>query len=123
MTALLPLALFCELLALATRMRPLSVASGVLLSLFFAWHWRSLMPYPRRLALATLGLLGYWLLSGAASWEQSQRLLAAAAYYGAFVGALGLMHCLAERLRPLGELHRRLLAGPPTLLYPSYLLS
>lgn len=123
MTALLPLALFCELLALATRMRPLSVASGVLLSLFFIWHWRSLMPYPRRLALATLGLLGYWLLSGAASWEQSQRLLAAAAYYGAFVGALGLMHCLAERLRPLGELHRRLLAGSPTLLYPSYLLS
>ena len=123
MTALLPLALFCELLALATQTRPLSVASGVLLSLFFIWHWRSLMPYPRRLALVTLGLLGYWLLSGAASWEQSQRLLAAAAYYGAFVGALGLMHCLAERLRPLGELHRRLLAGPPALLYPSYLLS
>ncbi|EXF44896.1 hypothetical protein BAY1663_02694 [Pseudomonas sp. BAY1663] len=89
MTALLPLALLCELLALVTRLQPLSVASGLLLGLFFAWHWRSLMPYPRRLGLVTLGLLGYWLLRGDASWVQGQRMLASAAYYGAFIGALG----------------------------------
>ncbi len=123
MTALLPLALLCELLALVTRLQPLSVASGLLLGLFFAWHWRSLMPYPRRLGLVTLSLLGYWLASGEASWEQGQRMLASAAYYGAFIGALGLMHCLVRRLHQLGELHRLLLAGPRTSLYPSYLLS
>lgn len=123
MTALLPLALLCELLALVTRLQPLSVASGLLLGLFFAWHWRSLMPYPRRLGLVTLGLLGYWLLRGDASWAQGQRMLASAAYYGAFIGALGLMHCLVKRLHQLGELHRLLLAGPRASLYPSYLLS
>jgi len=58
MLALLPLALVCELVALATRRSPLSVISGALLVLFFAWHWRSLMPYPRRLGLVTLGLFG-----------------------------------------------------------------
>ncbi len=123
MTALLPLALLCELLALVIRVQPLSVASGALLTTFFAWHWRSLMPYPRRLGLVTLSLLGYWALSGSASWEQGQRLLASAAYYGAFVGALGLMHCLVKRQRQLGELHRLLLAGAPATLYPRYLLS
>ena len=47
MLALLPLALVCELFALVTRLPLLSVVSGALLVLFFAWHWRSLMPYPR----------------------------------------------------------------------------
>ena len=44
MTALLPLALLFELLALLTRLQALSVASGALLGLLSVWHWRSLMP-------------------------------------------------------------------------------
>lgn len=123
MTALLPLALLFELLALLTRLQALSIASGALLVLFFVWHWRSLMPYPRRLGMVTLLVLGYWLLSGAANWEQTTRVLASAAYYGAFIGALGLMHCLVRRLQQLSELHRVLLAGPRAWLYPGYLMS
>ena len=87
MLALLPLALLCELFALVMRQPALSVTSGILLTAFFVWHWRSLMPYPSRLGLVTLALLAYWLLSGEASWPQVQRMLASAAYYGAFVGA------------------------------------
>lgn len=123
MTTLLPLALLFELLALITLFQPLSVISGVLLAAFFVWHWRSLMPYPRRLGIVTLAVLGYWLLFGDASWQQGARLLSSAAYYGAFIGALGLMHCLVKRLRQLSELHRLLLAGPRAWLYPGYLMS
>lgn len=123
MRSLLPLALLCELLALASHLRPLSILSGVLLLIFFAWHWRSLMPYPRRLAMVTLGLTAAWLALQQPSWEQAARLASSAAYYGAFVGALGLMHCLVERLPQLGELHRLLLRGPKPMLYPGYLLS
>lgn len=123
MTALLPLALLFELLALITRLQPLSVISGALLAAFFVWHWRSLMPYPRRLGMVTLALLGYWLLSGEANWQQGARMLSSAAYYAAFIGALGLMHCLVKRLRQLSELHRLLLAGPRAWLYPGYLMS
>src|SRR5690606_22026303 len=99
------------------------ILSGALLLIFFAWHWRSLMPYPRRLGLVTLGLAAAWLGFQQPSWEQAARLSSSAAYYGAFVGALGLMHCLVERLPQLGELHRLLLRGPRPLLYPGYLLS
>ena len=123
MTLLLPLALFFELLSLITQLQSLSVVSGLLLAVFFIWHWRSLMPYPRRLGLATLALFGYWLLSGEASSHQAARMLSSAAYYAAFIGALGLMHCLVKRLHQLSELHRLLLAGPRACLYPSYLLS
>lgn len=123
MTVLLPLALLFELLSLITQLQLLSVASGLFLVLFFAWHWRSLMPYPRRLGIVTLALLGYWLLSGDANGQQAARLLSSAAYYAAFIGALGLMNCLVKRLHQLSELHRLLLAAPRTWLYPSYLLS
>lgn len=123
MTALLPLALLFELLALMTRLQLLSVVSGALLAIFFVWHWRSLMPYPRRLGVVTLALLGYWLLSGEANWQQAARMLSSAAYYAAFIGALGLMHCLVKRLHQLSELHRLLLAGPRAWLYPGYLMS
>jgi hypothetical protein len=123
MLALLPLALVCELLALATRRSPLSVISGALLVLFFAWHWRSLMPYPRRLGLVTLGLFGYWVLFDEPDWQQAQRMLSSAAYYAAFICALGLAHCAVRRLPQLGELHRLVLRLPRVSLYPSYLFS
>jgi hypothetical protein len=123
MTFLLPLALLCELLSLITQLPLLSVVSGLFLVLFFAWHWRSLMPYPRRLGIVTLALLGYWLLSGDANGQQAARMLSSAAYYAAFIGALGLMHCLVKRLHQLSELHRLLLAAPRAWLYPSYLSS
>lgn len=123
MTTLLPLALFFELLALVTRLQALSILSGALLAVFFVWHWRSLMPYPRRLGIVTLALLAYWLVSGEANWQQGARMLSSAAYYAAFIGALGLMHCLVKRLHQLSELHRLLLAGPRAWLYPGYLMS
>lgn len=123
MIFLLPSALLCELVALITRSQALSVVSGALLTSFFIGRWRSLMPYPRRLGIITLALLTYWLLSAEPDWPQGAQLLASAAYYAAFVGALGLMHCLIQRLPQLGELHRLLLAGPRHSLYPGYLLS
>ncbi|MBA1273115.1 hypothetical protein [Stutzerimonas azotifigens] len=123
MIVLLPLALACELLALVTHIEALSVASAGMLGLFFLYHWRSLMPYPRRLGLVTLVVLGGWLLLGEPSWQKAQRMMSSAAYYAAFIGALGLMHCLVKRLHQLGELHRLLLSGPRTFLYPGYLLS
>ncbi|TLX64860.1 hypothetical protein DN820_03175 [Stutzerimonas nosocomialis] len=123
MIALLPLALACELLALVTHIEALSVASAGVLGLFFLYHWRSLMPYPRRLGLVTLAVLGGWLLLGEPDWQKAQRMMSSAAYYAAFIGALGLMHCLVKRLPQLGELHRLLLSGPRALLYPGYLLS
>lgn len=123
MTLLLPLALLLELLSLITQIQPLSVISGLVLAVFFAWHWRSLMPYPRRLGIVTLALLVYWVLSGEANGQQAARMLASAAYYAAFIGALGLMHCLVKRVHQLSELHRLLLGGPRAWLYPSYLLS
>ncbi|MBS68814.1 MAG: hypothetical protein CMK98_10755 [Pseudomonas sp.] len=123
MLALLPLALVCELFALVTRLQLPSVISGALLVLFFAWRWRSLMPYPRRLGLVTLGLFGYWVLFNEPDWRQAQRMLGAAAYYGAFIGALGLAHCAVKRMPQLGELHRLLLRQPGASLYPSYLFS
>src|SRR5690606_2140697 len=73
--------------------------------------------------IITLALLTYWLLGTEPDWSQGAQLLASAAYYAAFVGALGLMHCLIQRLPQLGELHRLLLAGPRHSLYPGYLLS
>lgn len=121
--ALLPLALVLELAALASGYNPLSVASGALLLLFFSWHWRSLMPYPRNLGLITIAAIGAWFILGEPSWEQAARLASAAAFYGSFVGALGMMQCLVQRLPQLGEIHRLLLAGPRQTLYPGYLLS
>jgi len=123
MMFLLPSALFCELAALIIRSQALSVASGVLLTLFFISRWRSLMPYPRRLGVITLGLLAFWLVTAEPSWQMGQQMLASAAYYAAFVGALGLMHCLIQRLPQLGELHHLLLASPRLALYPGYLVS
>lgn len=123
MMFLLPSALLCELLALTIRSQALSIVSGALLTLIFIGRWRSLMPYPRRLGVVTLGLLALWLLLGDPNWEQGSKMLASAAYYAAFVGALGLMHCLIQRLPQLGQLHRLLLAGPRLSLYPGYLLS
>lgn len=123
MQSLLPLALLLELLALLTRFTPLSWLSAGLLGLFFIWHWRSLLPYPRKLALVTLATLAYWLWQRQPDLAQMGKLAASAAYYSAFVGALGVMHCLVVRLPQLGELHRLLLAGPKATLYPSYLLS
>ena len=123
MIFLLPAALFCELVALATRTQAPSLVSGALLTLFFVARWRSLLPYPRRLGGVTLSALAAWLVLAEPSWQQGAQLLASAAYYAAFVGALGLMGCLTQRLPQLRELHRLLLAGPRHMLYPRYLLS
>lgn len=122
LTRLLPLALLAELLALSTRTATFSLVAAVLFGLFFIRHWHSLMPYPRRLGLATLVLLGIWSAKAQVGLPSIQRMSSAAAYYAAFVGGLGLMGCLVKRLPSLRELHRFLLRGPTPLLYPRYLL-
>ncbi|OPK10330.1 hypothetical protein BZ163_10770 [Pseudomonas sp. VI4.1] len=119
---MLPLALLAELLALSTRTAEFSLAAAVLFGLFFIRHCQSLMPYPRRLGLATLALLGIWVAKAPVDLPSLQRMSSSAAYYAAFVGGLGLMSCLIKRLPSLGELHRFLLRGPTPLLYPRYLL-
>ncbi|MBA1204195.1 hypothetical protein G7009_20970 [Pseudomonas capeferrum] len=123
MTRLLPLALLSELLALSTRSTLFSLIAAVLFGLFFIRHWHSLMPYPRRLGLATLALLGIWLVKAPVDLPTVQRMSSAAAYYAAFIGGLGLVGCLVKRLPSLHELHRFLLQGPRSLFYPRYLLA
>lgn len=117
---LLLYALACELLALASAQTWLALLSAALYVTFCLAYWRSLLPYPRRLGLATLVLAGLWCLQQP-SLEGVRRLAATFAYYASFVAALGLIQCLVVRLPQLSELHRLLLGGPPALLYPRYL--
>ena len=123
LTRLLPLALLCELIALGTRVPAFSLIAAVLFGLFFIRHWQSLMPYPRRLGLATLALLGVWLVKAPMDLPTLQHMSSAGAYYAAFIGGLGLLGCLVKRLPALREVHRFLLRGPRSLLYPRYLLA
>lgn len=123
MSYLLSLALALELTALALHQSLLSVLSAACFAGFFAVHWRSLMPYPKKLALVTVAVVGVWISLGEASWDKALALASAVAYYSAFVGALGLMHCLVVHLPKLSELHQKLLAWPSASLYPAYLLS
>ena len=123
LTRLLPLALLCELIALGTRTSAFSLIAALLFGLFFIRHWQSLMPYPRRLGLATLVLLAIWLVKAPLDLPAVQRMSSAGAYYAAFIGGLGLMGCLVKRLPALREVHGFLLRGPRSLLYPRYLLA
>lgn len=119
--ALLLWALVCELLALISGSLWPSLLSAGLYALFFVAHWRSLLPYPRRLGLATLTLAGLWLLSPRPSLAVAGQLAAAFAYYASFIAALGLTQCLVKRLPQLANLHQLLLNGPAIWLYPRYL--
>jgi len=123
MMNLLPLSVSLVLLGLATRSPVLGVWGGAFMLVFFLRYWTSLMPYPRRLGVVTLSVLVWWLAVRGATWPELHKVLGSAAYYGTFVGALGLMQVVVKRLRQISELHRFLLAGPTRLLYPSYLLS
>ncbi|MEO4046920.1 hypothetical protein AAFN46_07485 [Pseudomonas sp. CAU 1711] len=118
--SLLLSALACELLALSTGLDWASMLSAGLYGAFFLAHWRSLLPYPRRLGLITLAVAGLWGLHQP-SLAATRGLAATFAYYASFVAALGLIQCLIARLPQLGELHRALLNGPRALLYPRYL--
>ncbi|MFC3609335.1 hypothetical protein [Stutzerimonas tarimensis] len=122
MQVLLPLSVLLVLLGLITRAPLLGVTGGALMVAFFVRYWSSLMPYPRRLGVVTLATTLWWLLQGG-SGAELQRALGSAAYYGTFIGALGLMHAVVKRLPQVSGLHRILLAGPSRWLYPSYLFS
>ncbi|MGH8432891.1 MAG: hypothetical protein ACRERX_00055 [Pseudomonas sp.] len=123
LTLLLPLALSCELIAISAGPKELGMVAAVLFGLFFLGHWRSLMPYPRRLGLITLALLVCWAAAGKASPDGAARLAESAAYYATFIASLCLMQCLVRRQPQLAGLHRLLLAGSPVFRYPRYVLS
>lgn len=123
LTLLLPLAMFSELASILTGSHELGISAAVLFGVFFLGHWRSLMPYPRRLGWITLMLLAYWIAEGKASLGSAGRLASAAAYYATFIASLSLMQCLVRRQLQLADLHRLLLAGWPGIRYPRYVLS
>jgi hypothetical protein len=120
---LLPLAVFLELLALAGQWPWLSWLSAAALSGYFLLNFRRLLIYPRILGLVTLGMLVLLAVLSDSDPGIWGRLASSAAYYAAFLGALGLMQLLAQHLPHLREMHKALLAGPALWLYPRYVLT
>lgn len=123
MTILLPPAMVCGLTSIASGLHAPGLIAAALFALFFLCHWRSLMPYPRRLGLITLSLLLWWAWSGKANPASLSRLADSTTYYACFITSLSLMHCLTRRQPQLAGLHQVLLAGDPRFLYPRYVLS
>jgi hypothetical protein len=121
--ALLPLGVGLELAALLGQQAWLSWLAALAFAAYFLLHFRRLNPYPRWLGIITLGvLLGAW-LSGRTEASLWPRLASSAAFYTSFLGALGLMQLLAQRLPQLRELHKALLSGSKVVLYPRYVLT
>lgn len=120
---LLPPALACALISIASGLRGPSLIAAALFALFFLFHWRSLMPYPRRLGLLTLILLVWWVSDGKANQASVSLLADSATYYACFIASLSLMQCLVRRQPKLAGLHQVLLAGHPKFIYPRYVLS
>lgn len=121
--SLLPLGVGLELAALLGQQAWLSWLAALAFAAYFLLHFRRLNPYPRWLGIITLGvLLGAW-LSGRTEASLWPRLASSAAFYTSFLGALGLMQLLAQRLPQLRELHKALLSGSKVVLYPRYVLT
>lgn len=120
---LLPLGVVLELCALLGHLPPLSWAAALAFSVYFLLYFRRLNPYPRWLGIVTLTVLAaaVWFARPEASlWP---KLASSVAYYTSFLGALGLMQLLAQRLPQLRELHKALLSGSKVVLYPRYVLA
>jgi len=120
---LLPLGVVLELGALLGHVPPLSWAAALAFGVYFLLYFRRLNPYPRWLGMVTLAVLvaAVWFARPDASlWP---KLASSVAYYTSFLGALGLMQLLAQRLPQLRELHKALLSGSKVVLYPRYVLA
>lgn len=119
-SSFLTFAVFLELLALITGYTPLSVVAGVLLVLCFLVRFPSLNRYARIMMVTALVCCLGLALSGYVTLSVGMDALATAGFYGAFLGALGMMQCLVRRFEVLRRIHDVLLGGPPLLLYPKY---
>ena len=122
-TVLLPLGVALELLGLLTQLHWFSWCAAGSFALYFLMHFNRLNPYPRWLGVATLAILLASIFLAqpeAALWP---KLASSVAYYTSFLGALGLMQLLAQRLPQLRELHKALLSGSKVVLYPRYVLT
>lgn len=111
LTRLLPLALLCELIALGTRTSAFSLIAALLFGLFFIRHWQSLMPYPRRLGLATLGLFALWLVKAPLDLPAElcrKHGISDATFYNWKAKYGGMTVSEAARLRALEDENRRL---------------
>ena len=122
-SGLLPLGVGVELIALISQQRPLSWLAALIFGVYFCLRFRRLNPYPRWLGIITLIALFAVMLRVQTEPELWPRLASSAAYYTSFLGALGLMQLLARRIEPLRQLHKMLLSGPVSILYPRYVLT
>jgi hypothetical protein len=122
-TALLPLGVGLELIALLSQQAWLSWAAALAFLIYFTLGFRRLNPYPRWLGIITLVVLIAAIFSPRTDASLWPRLASSAAFYTSFLGALGLMQLLARRLPQLRELHKALLSGSKVVLYPRYVLT
>ncbi|WP_150304863.1 hypothetical protein [Pseudomonas saliphila] len=120
---LLPVGVGLELLALISQQKWLSWGAALVLGVYFCLRFRRLNPYPRWLGIITLALLLAVVFGYQVEPQLWPRLASSAAYYTSFLGALGLMQLLARRLEPLRQLHKMLLSGPTSILYPRYVFT
>lgn len=119
-SSLLTFAVFLELLALMTEYTGLSVIAGALLVLCFVMRFGALNSYARVMMAVALGSCVTLAITGHITALVAVDALATAGFYGAFLGALGMMQCLVRRFEVLRRIHDVLLGGPPLLLYPKY---
>lgn len=117
---LLTLAVILELLALITSSMTLSAAAGTLFVICFLLGFGLLNTYARVMLVIALVCCGGLTISGHVTGEVALDALSTAGFYGAFLGALGMMQCLVRRFEVLRRIHDVLLGGPPFLLYPKY---
>lgn len=117
---LLSLAIIIELLALMTSARVLSIAAGCLLIGYFTVFMGRISLYARILLLVTLAIVAGLAIPGRLSFSGLLDAASSAGFYGAFLGALGMMQCLVRRFEVLRRIHDVLLGGPTFLLYPKY---
>ncbi|WP_166268834.1 hypothetical protein [Marinobacter caseinilyticus] len=120
---LLPVAVLVELLGLLSGATSLSVAAGVLFLVYFMLILPELEGYARYLAFITLLTLAALFSVDRLPPEQMTNAAAAAAFYGAFLGSLGMMQCLVRRFEVLRRIHDVLLGGASFWLYPKYALT
>lgn len=121
--ALLPLGVALELAGLLSHLHWLSWAAAAAFAGYFLRFFARLNPYPRWLGISTLGVLVAAIVLARPGAELWPKLAGSVAYYTSFLGALGLMQLLAQRLPQLRELHKALLSGSKVVLYPRYVLA
>ena len=121
--ALLPLGVALELAGLLSHQHWLSWLAAGAFAVYFLRFFTRLNPYPRWLGICTLAVLAAAIVIARPGAELWPKLASSVAYYTSFLGALGLMQLLAQRLPQLRELHKALLSGSKVVLYPRYVLA